>query len=484
MNLKTVLLLGACVPFGPALALVGDGSPTDNTVRLSCTIDRLRTELTAEGAKYLSGGTCVRYQGNTEFYRFAWEGEGAYSVKTGQTREGLRLTGVGAHVAGHQATGRTVATFTCELDPWLHAGAACTQTRTYVNGSFTDQQLLDKFQNIKSPYTAEINALTRDGLFKQHAAARAKYEEEQRRLAELQRQKAIADASNQTLRSPAASPTRSGPGGTGGASITSDGGTGTGTVSSALKLQGALEQQRQAKAATPGAASQTSVAGRFAGTATAAAPSQPASPPAGTGGGATVTREPPDLVEPRPNAVVQGVLRVRADIAILLGLPQLSYVELTAMSPTSTTGPTLPPSQRQFTREMTTQDLSQGASIAMPAGAAASGKWSVRARYGSGSGWGRPVIFEYRALPDVSQQVPAKGGDQLERQALNPQPLPPKTAAGASVQYDQSALNPQPLPPKEAFAKPLRTSPVERQGLNPQPLPPRDISAPATAFQR
>ena len=34
MNLKTVLLLGACVPFGPALALVGDGSPTDNTCLL------------------------------------------------------------------------------------------------------------------------------------------------------------------------------------------------------------------------------------------------------------------------------------------------------------------------------------------------------------------------------------------------------------------------------------------------------------------
>ena len=482
MKLKTtaLFLLATAVPFGTAMALVGDGTSGSSFVGLTCTTDWISGALTAEGARYLSGGTCTRYDGSKELYRFAWEGEGSYSIKTKATREALRLRGVGSHVAGHQATGRTVATFTCELDPWLHQGAPCVQTRTSVNGSFTDQAALDRFQNIASPYTANQLAQTRDRLFKEHVAARAAFEEEQRRLAEEKRQKAIAGASNQTLRSPAASPTRSGPGGTSGASVTSDGSTGT--VSSALKLQ-AAEQQR-AKAVTPGAASQTSVAGRLAGTATAAAPSQPATPSDGTGGGATVSREPPDLVEPRPNAVVQGVLRVRADIAILLGLPQMSYVELTAMSPTSTTAPTLPPSQRQFTREVTTRELSQGASIPMPAGAAASGKWSVRARYGSGSGWGRPILFDYQALPDVSQQVPAKSGDQLQRQALNPQPLPPKTAASASVQYDQSALNPQPLPPKDAFAKPLRTSPVERQGLNPQPLPPRDTSAPASAFQR
>jgi hypothetical protein len=63
-----------------------------------------------------------------------------------------------------------------------------------------------------------------------------------------------------------------------------------------------------------------------------------------------------------------------------------------------------------------------------------------------------------------SARVAAKA--PLERTALNPQPLPPKSRATTAL--DRAALNPQPLPPKASPA-----SPVDRVALNPQPLPPK-----------
>ena len=63
----------------------------------------------------------------------------------------------------------------------------------------------------------------------------------------------------------------------------------------------------------------------------------------------------------------------------------------------------------------------------------------------------------------------------LQRTALNPQPLPPKS--GATTALDRAALNPQPLPPK---ASPV--SPADRVALNPQPLPPK--ASPASRADR
>jgi hypothetical protein len=455
MNLKPIslLVLGSCVPLGTAQALVGDGATGPSTY-LVCAVERLRAELTTEGAKYLSGGTCQRVEGGKTVYRFSWEGEGVYSVKSKATREVLRLTGVGAHVQGYPVpSGKTTATFLCDIDPWLHEGAPCSQTRSSVNGSFTDQQLLDRFQNIARPYTSMVNAATRDYLFQQHVAARAQFEAEQRRLAEAKRQQAIASVSSQTLRSPSTSTTRSG-GGPTGASITSDGNTGTGTVSSALKLQDALEQQRQAQQAAPSGASQTSIAGRFAGTAGATTPQQPTTPPGSTG---LVTRDPPVLVEPAPNIVVRGRLRVRADIALLIGLPKTSWVEVSWVGSAPIGAGTKPPA-KTFAVDVPTADLARGTTIAMPDGPDATGKWSVRARYGlSTIEWGRPVVFEYAALPEPGAARAPAGGNQVESQALNPQPLPPRDGVlqGATR---TTVANPAAATPNTARATSTTTS--------------------------
>src|SRR5262245_43026067 len=67
-------------------------------------------------------------------------------------------------------------------------------------------------------------------------------------------------------------------------------------------------------------------------------------------------------------------------------------------------------------------------------------------------------------------QAHAGSGSLLDRIALNPQPLPPKSAVEQLVSslppslLDTVALNPQPLPPK-AF---------DAVALNPQPLQPRE----------
>ena len=88
MNLKPIslLVLGSCVPLGTAQALVGDGATGPSTYLVGA-VERLRAELTTEGAKYLSGGTCQRVEGGKTVYRFSWEGEGVYSVKSKATRE-------------------------------------------------------------------------------------------------------------------------------------------------------------------------------------------------------------------------------------------------------------------------------------------------------------------------------------------------------------------------------------------------------------
>jgi len=64
----------------------------------------------------------------------------------------------------------------------------------------------------------------------------------------------------------------------------------------------------------------------------------------------------------------------------------------------------------------------------------------------------------------------AGAGSLLDAVALNPQPLPPRSASEQLVSslppsiLDQVALNPQPLPPKD----------FDAVALNPQPLPPRE----------
>ena len=81
------------------------------------------------------------------------------------------------------------------------------------------------------------------------------------------------------------------------------------------------------------------------------------------------------------------------------------------------------------------------------------------------------MIFQtiFRKHPGMYDVI--GGGHSLgDEVALNPQPLPPRSASEQLVSslppsiLDQVALNPQPLPPKD----------FDAVALNPQPLPPRE----------
>jgi hypothetical protein len=92
---------------------------------------------------------------------------------------------------------------------------------------------------------------------------------------------------------------------------------------------------------------------------------------------------------------------------------------------------------------------------------------------GSGSAWQPAAGGQAGRTPTASL---TRDSTVLERQGLNPQPLPPKERA-ATVRNDleRRGLNPQPLPPKERAAT-VRND-LERRGLNPQPLPPKERAA-------
>src|SRR5262249_17218251 len=91
----------------------------------------------------------------------------------------------------------------------------------------------------------------------------------------------------------------------------------------------------------------------------------------------------------------------------------------------------------------------------------------------------------YLRPPHAQAHARSGSGSLLDRIALNPQPLPPKSAVEQLVSslppslLDTVALNPQPLPPKAFDAVALNPQPLppkhfDTVALNPQPLPPRE----------
>lgn len=234
-------------------------------------------------------------------------------------------------------------------------------------------------------------------------------------------------------------------------------GSGTGTVSAALRLQAALAQSKQQPAA-----------------------SAPSGVP-----GAEVPY--PRVIEPQPNSVVQSFLRVRAEPSVPVGLPQTAVVVVSFIAPSPSSGASpamLAQLPTPIKERVGTADLARGIGFPMPLVPEAAGQWRLEAHYET-SGLIKtsvPLTFEWVPPPPMKEEQAAAAGaaGQMQRQSLNPQPLPPKASVRASAQLDQRALNPQPLPPKDR----KKAAAFERQGLNPQPLPPRDVTAPASTFQR
>lgn len=426
---KSILVLCGLHLAGSAEAVVGHDPDVPADI-VECARPNISAEWSSDLVRYRGNGSCRRAQSET----FSWRMEGAYQPSTKQTQERVWLSPSG--YTSHPIDVTSKWTGICDLDPWINGRAVACQDRLQnVQGTLAYGDALFEYLRTRTlPVTAaNISQDMRLTLKNAQLAAQRAYAEEQRRLAEEKRQKMIAGLSSQTLRAPSTSTTRSGAGS--GALLSSDGGARTDTVSSAHKLQGAPEQQHLAKA-SPSAATQTSVAGRFAGAATGATPSPEASPPAGAGASPGIV-----LVEPRPNTVVQGSLRVRADIALAALMPKRSIVEVVQVSAPamSGTGTTQPRPLQRVSVEVATADLAQGTGISMPRGAEAAGQWRVRARYSSSAAaWSREVFFQYVAYPDAKDPAAAKAGGQLERQALNPQPLPPKPATSVMTTLPQA----------------------------------------------
>jgi hypothetical protein len=86
----------------------------------------------------------------------------------------------------------------------------------------------------------------------------------------------------------------------------------------------------------------------------------------------------------------------------------------------------------------------------------------------------QPAAGTASSLSDARKARP--GAAVSSTQPLQPRSEQSVVRAGATI--DRQALNPQPLPPKDPSDP---TAPIERQGLNPQPLPPRDAATSISA---
>ena len=152
--------------------------------------------------------------------------------------------------------------------------------------------------------------------------------------------------------------------------------------------------------------------------------------------------------------VPQGQLRIQ--IASQAAVARDVEVEFTNLTPKPGEDKAAAPTRLQWT--VAQDQLAQGVVVPAGSGPRTSGRWQMRVRPVGGTVWSEPVSFAVVAPNEPKGNAFGRKSDELERQGLNPQPLPPKEAK--------------------------KYNPGERQALNPQPLPPKDGATPASAFQR
>jgi hypothetical protein len=536
--LLVLLLAGQANAAGsfPSSTVQGQG-PADPEA-LFCDLQAIASDLAPDSVRYRADGQCKFVRGKrgvnyapanastfddynkaTELYRFSWTAWGTYSPVTKITVEEITAPPprVDQATPANRPYGRYRLEMICERDPWLDSTAStrCTQPRVFPAGNLPPEvQAALKFTG--KPFTAQMKTEQLLAL----RAAQQQFDQRQATLAKVGNQPlssatsttragatvsagsqplsaatsttragattsmtagalgALGAASTRTTTTvqgvTAAGPTPTPPAGTTGTS------TGTGTVSAALKLQAALEAQRAQQGAQGGAAS-------------APAPAPSAKPASDLY---------PRVLEPQPNSVVQRALTVRAEPSVAHGVPQTAIVEVTFMTPLATTPPAavgLVPSPHK--ERVSSADLARGVRFPMSNYPESAGRWRLVIYY-EGSGvikTSLPLLFDWVPPAPLQEQAAAGAAagaaGQVQRQALSPQPLPPKETVRASSQLDQRALNPQPLPPGQARKDALEAqslpskaaakgNPLERQALNPQPLPPKEGAAPTSAFQR
>ena len=516
---------------------------TDSEV-LACDIQEIRSEISAQQVSYKASGFCkrlrqsqVRQQGAstfdnfdrnaTELYRFNWTSVGAFNPTTKSTFEEISAPPprIDEVAPAGRPYGRHLREMVCDKDPWLDQTSRCTAPRVTATGVLTEQ---DKkvlgYSN--QPFTAFLKPEQRQAL----RDAQRQFDERQAMLNRIGNQQ-LSSATSTTRAGATTAPTAGALGSAGSRTATVQGataapaavtppagtsGTDTGTVSAALRLQAALEAQRRAQAA-----------GQATPAPSAATPSSPAAPtPAPSNAAPTPTPTPSPTAMPAPAAspaasvastataaprvtlpsansqVRQGQLRVQVALSGA-GASRAADVEFTPV--VTSAGATTDSSAARLQWTVPIDQLAAGVPVPAASGPRSSGRWQMRVRLAGGaSAWSEPVVFDYVAVagnewkggkawghanqldrqglnPQPLPPKEAAAASQLEQQGLNPQPLPPKEAARASTQIDQRALNPQPLPPKD----PAAASELEQRGLNPQPLPPKEsLRAPTQLDQR
>ncbi len=499
----------------PAAMATASFSGVETGEVLACDIQEIRSEIGTPQTRYTARGFCKRLQQRqttppggstfnnfdanaTELYRFSWTSVGAFNPTTKSTFEEIsapppRIDEVAPAGRPH---GRYVREMVCDKDPWLDHTARCTAPKITATGVLTEQdKKVIGYSN--QPFTAVLKLEQRQALL----VAQRQFDERQAMLNRIGNQQYSTATS--TTRAGATTTSVAGALGSAGSRTTSvqgataaptavtppagTTGTNTGTISAALKLQAALDAQRgqqqggaaSAPAPTPVAAPSpnapaTQPAASTSGTATASKAGAPSSAIAAVQPSNTPAMR---ITSPAANSEIrQGQLRVQ--VATSGAVARDADVEFTNLSPAQDEKKAPTPTRVQWT--VAHDQLAQGAVVPPGSGPRSSGRWQMRVRPAGAATWSDPVAFDFVALSESKGKAWGRQANELERQGLNPQPLPPKEAAQASTQIDQRALNPQPLPPKEA----KKANPFERQGLNPQPLPPKEATTASTPAQR
>jgi hypothetical protein len=148
----------------------------------------------------------------------------------------------------------------------------------------------------------------------------------------------------------------------------------------------------------------------------------------------------PRIVVPAPNSVVrQGQLRAQA-VPSANPASREAEIEYAWLAPLPAVAGEPAPSSRPAPAQWTVpiDQLAQGVAVPPGAGPRSSGRWQMRARLAGGaSGWSEPVIFDYVAVNEQKGNAWGRKANELERQGLNPQPLPPKNSAAPASAFQR-----------------------------------------------
>lgn len=451
------------------------------SVEYSCDTQHIGSDTTASGTTYRANGGCT----SRNAAAFAWSATGGYNPTTKETKEVVTLPppSVNEPTPQNRPYGRYRITMICEKDPWLAAPGTvrCTQPTASASGNVTDADLLRLLANTGLPFSAAmrpdqrlalIDAERRAATIKAPTTGPLAGQSTTAQTAALQpspattlnQARASGGATLSTPTAPSAATTLNAARASGSTvsspvatapAATAAPAPSTGTVDAAQRLQQALVLQRQQQNAQAAAATQppanSAPAATPPTTTPPTAPPQPnptaAAPAAVLSAPVAAALAPPRIVAPGFDGKVIHGARLEVKVQPPPGAERgMAEIEI---RPAPGSGAAPGKGARRFNAPM--EQLARGMPVPANALPAAPGRWQVRARMTGGdeSAWSGPVPFEVVAAGEPLAQTPGA----IERQGLNPQPLPPKAhAGGAAKAMEQRGLNPQPLPPREAPA--------------------------------